>query len=43
LIKVLVAFAIGGIIGMEREMHSKAAGLRTIILITIGATRFTIL
>jgi putative Mg2+ transporter-C (MgtC) family protein len=43
LIKVLIAVVIGGIIGMEREIHSKAAGLRTITLITIGATIFTIL
>jgi putative Mg2+ transporter-C (MgtC) family protein len=28
---------------MEREIHSKAAGLRTITLITVGATLFTIL
>jgi putative Mg2+ transporter-C (MgtC) family protein len=42
LIKVLVAVVIGGIIGFEREIHSKAAGLRTITLITIGATIFTI-
>jgi putative Mg2+ transporter-C (MgtC) family protein len=43
LIKVLIAVVIGAIIGLEREMHSKAAGLRTITLITIGATMFTIL
>ena len=43
LVKVLIAVVIGGIIGMEREMHSKAAGLRTITLITVGATMFTIL
>lgn len=43
LIKVLVAVIIGGIIGFERELHSKAAGLRTITLITVGATMFTIL
>jgi putative Mg2+ transporter-C (MgtC) family protein len=43
LVKVLIAVVIGGIIGMEREIHSKAAGLRTITLITIGATMFTIL
>jgi putative Mg2+ transporter-C (MgtC) family protein len=43
LIKILVAVGIGGIIGFEREMHSKAAGLRTITLITVGATMFTIL
>ncbi len=43
LIKILIAILIGGIIGLEREIHSKAAGLRTITLITIGATLFTIL
>jgi len=43
LIKVLIAVIIGGIIGFEREIHSKAAGLRTITLITIGATMFTII
>ncbi len=43
LIKVLIAVVIGGIIGFEREIHSKAAGLRTITLITVGATMFTIL
>jgi putative Mg2+ transporter-C (MgtC) family protein len=42
LIKILIAVLIGGIIGFERELHSKAAGLRTITLITVGATMFTI-
>lgn len=43
LLKLLLAVLIGGIIGMEREMHAKAAGLRTIMLITIGAALFTML
>jgi putative Mg2+ transporter-C (MgtC) family protein len=43
LLKILIAILIGGIIGLERELHSKAAGLRTITLITVGATMFTIL
>ena len=43
LIKLLLAVLIGGLIGLEREMHAKAAGLRTITLITIGATLFTML
>ncbi len=43
LIKALITVIIGGIIGMEREIHSKTAGLRTFILITIGATMFIIL
>lgn len=40
--KVFIAIIIGGIIGAERERHNKAAGLRTMILICIGATLFTI-
>ncbi|MBN2388842.1 MAG: MgtC/SapB family protein [Anaerolineales bacterium] len=43
LIKLACAVLVGGVIGMEREVHAKAAGLRTITLITIGATLFTIL
>jgi putative Mg2+ transporter-C (MgtC) family protein len=42
-IKLLLAVLIGGIVGFEREVHSKAAGLRTITLITIGSTLFTVL
>lgn len=41
--KLLLAVALGGLIGFEREIHAKAAGLRTITLITLGATLFTIL
>ena len=33
----------GAIIGFEREYRSKAAGFRTITLITLGSTLFTIL
>ena len=43
LLKIMIAILIGGIIGLERELHSKAAGLRTISLITVGATMFTVL
>jgi putative Mg2+ transporter-C (MgtC) family protein len=42
LIKLVLAVLIGGIIGAERERHNKAAGLRTMILICIGAALFTI-
>jgi putative Mg2+ transporter-C (MgtC) family protein len=43
IVKLLLALLIGGLIGLEREMHAKAAGLRTITLITIGSTLFTML
>lgn len=42
LLKILTAIALGGCIGLEREISDKAAGLRTNILICIGACLFTI-
>ena len=41
--KLFVAMLVGAIIGAEREYKSKAAGFRTVILITVGSTLFTIL
>jgi putative Mg2+ transporter-C (MgtC) family protein len=41
--KILLSTLIGGLIGAEREYWSKSAGFRTIILITLGSTIFTIL
>jgi putative Mg2+ transporter-C (MgtC) family protein len=38
LVKLLLAVLLGGIIGFERELAGKPAGLRTNILICIGAT-----
>ena len=43
LFKLLFAILIGGLLGIEREMHAKAAGLRTITLITVGAALITML
>lgn len=40
---IILAMALGGIIGLEREIHHKAAGLRTMILITTGAALFTVI
>jgi putative Mg2+ transporter-C (MgtC) family protein len=42
LIRIGLAVVIGGIIGAEREFRDKAAGFRTIILITVGSALFTI-
>ena len=41
LIKLGMAVLVGGVIGAEREYRDKAAGFRTIILITIGSALFT--
>ena len=40
--KLLLSLFIGGLIGAEREYHSKSAGFRTLTLICIGATLFTV-
>lgn len=43
IVRILVAVLLGGLIGLEREVRDKPAGLRTIILICVGACIFTIL
>lgn len=40
--KMLLAVALGGLIGYEREIHGRPAGLRTHILVCFGAALFTI-
>ena len=41
-IRIGFAVLIGGLIGAEREFRDKAAGFRTIILITVGSALFTL-
>lgn len=36
--RILIALLCGGIVGFERESEQKPAGLRTIILVTLGST-----
>jgi putative Mg2+ transporter-C (MgtC) family protein len=43
ILKLLIAAGLGALIGVEREYHSKSAGLRTMILISIGSTLFTVI
>lgn len=40
---MLLAVLVGGLIGAERESRDKAAGFRTMTLICLGSTLFTIL
>lgn len=42
-IKLILAVVVGGLIGLEREYSSKAAGFRSIVLICIGSTLFTVI
>jgi putative Mg2+ transporter-C (MgtC) family protein len=41
--RLVLAAILGGLIGLEREIQHKAAGLRTNMLICFGAAMFTIL
>lgn len=41
-IRMLVAMALSAIIGFEREYRGKVAGMRTHVLISLGAAAFTL-
>jgi putative Mg2+ transporter-C (MgtC) family protein len=41
--RIGAAFIVGAILGFEREYKSKPAGLRTILLITVGSCLFSLL
>ena len=41
--RLLLAALLGGIIGFERELRHKSAGLRTNILIAVGSAAFTLM
>ena len=41
-LSLLISMALGAVIGLERELSDKAAGLRTNILICVGACLFTL-
>lgn len=40
-IKLLLAVFLGAIIGLERELHRSAAGIKTYSIVCLGATLFT--
>jgi putative Mg2+ transporter-C (MgtC) family protein len=42
LLRVVVAGVLGGAIGMERELREREAGLRTHLLVAVGAALFTL-
>jgi len=43
IIKISLATAVGAMVGAEREYRNKSAGFRTLMLITLGSTIFTLL
>jgi putative Mg2+ transporter-C (MgtC) family protein len=42
-LRLLLAVVLGGVIGLQRELSGKEAGLRTNILICLGSALFTVL
>ncbi len=42
IIRILVAMLLGGLVGMERQLRGRVAGLRTNILVCIGSAAVTI-
>jgi putative Mg2+ transporter-C (MgtC) family protein len=43
ILRLVAAIAAGAVVGFERELHDKPAGLRTNILICFGAALFTVM
>jgi len=43
ILRILLSVVLGAIVGFEREHQDKPAGLRDIILVTVGATLFSVL
>ena len=43
LTKVILAMVLGSLIGMERELHGKVVGTRTIALIAIGSALYVLM
>ncbi len=43
IIRLAVATLLGGILGLEREIHGRPAGLRTHLLVSLGAAAFMIM
>jgi putative Mg2+ transporter-C (MgtC) family protein len=41
-VRLLLAASLGAFIGLEREVHSHAAGMRTHLLVSLGAAMFTV-
>lgn len=41
-VRLLVAAILGGILGLQRERHGKAAGVRTHMLVALGAALFVL-
>jgi putative Mg2+ transporter-C (MgtC) family protein len=43
MLRLLVALVLGAVVGLERERQERAAGLRTVTMVSIGSCLFTII
>ncbi|MFC1844186.1 MgtC/SapB family protein [Thermodesulfobacteriota bacterium] len=43
LLRIFVAAFLGGLIGLERDIHGRAAGLRTHLLVSLGSALFMVM
>ena len=43
ILQILFSVILGVLIGLEREKHNKSVGIRTVSLITLGATLFCLM
>lgn len=43
LLRIIVASVLGAVVGLERDIHGRAAGLRTNLLVSLGAALFMII
>ena len=43
ILKIIISVILGSLIGLERERHGKVVGVRTLSLICLGATLFTLM
>src|SRR2546423_9333245 len=42
MLRLLVALVLGAVVGLERERQERAAGLRTVTMVSLGSCLFTI-
>jgi putative Mg2+ transporter-C (MgtC) family protein len=42
MLRLIVALALGAVVGLERERQERAAGLRTVTMVSLGSCLFTI-
>lgn len=43
IVRLIVAALLGGVLGWQREMHGKAAGMRTHMLVALGTAAFVLI